>query len=92
MFPSELETSYIRFAELREDFLVGYGYNTARAYWGDLEDILFWSAQRNKNPLALTNTEFHSYLTLLKRRKYAASTVRRRATSWRAFSNFVKNV
>ena len=31
---AELEERYQRFAELREDFLVGYGYNTARAYCG----------------------------------------------------------
>jgi hypothetical protein len=38
-FRAELEERYERFAQLREDFLLDYGYNTARAYWGQCRSV-----------------------------------------------------
>lgn len=76
---------YRRFCDLREDFLLGYGYNTARAYWGDLDDILLWALDRDKDPLALTDKDIRQYVGLLRRRKYSENTVRRRLNTLGAF-------
>jgi hypothetical protein len=46
--------TYVRFAELREEYLLGYGYHTARAYWGDLHDLYLWATERGKDVLNLT--------------------------------------
>ena len=79
----ELEVRYQRFSELREEVLLSYGYNTARAYWGDLDDVFMWAAERDKDVLALTEKEIRQYIALLRRRKYSESTIRRRVTALR---------
>lgn len=89
MFLAEVEQRHQRFAELREDFLLGYGYNTARAYWGDLEDIKDWAEERGLDVLGLTDKQFKQYLVRMKRRGYSASTVRRRRSTWRLFRSTV---
>jgi len=89
MFPSLLEDQYQRFADLREDWLLNFGYNTARAYWADLEDILIWSHERQLNPLALREPELRRYRALLKRRGYSSSTIRRRMTAYRGLISAV---
>jgi site-specific recombinase XerD len=73
-----------RFAELREEMLVRYGYQTARAYRADTEDFYAWAEARGLDVLALTEPEIRRYLTLLRRRKYSENTLRRRVTSLRA--------
>lgn len=72
-----------RLCAIREDALLGYGYNTARAYWGDLDDLFFWAESRDKDVLDLSERDFRQYRALLRRRKYSESTVRRRATAYR---------
>ena len=72
-----------RFFELREELLVDYGYNTARAYWGDLQDWFDWAIERGKDVLQLTEQDQKQYYALLRRRKYSESTVRRRRTALR---------
>lgn len=84
-FAGSLDRHYERFCELREDFLLGYGYNTARAYWGDLDAIYLWAAEREMDVLALSERELRQYLGLLRRRKYSESTVRRRAGTYVRF-------
>lgn len=79
----ELEVRYQRFSELREEVLLPHGYNTARAYWGDLDDVFMWAVERDKDVLALTEKEIRQYIALLRRRKYSESTVRRRVTALR---------
>lgn len=85
---AELVERYQRFAELREDFLVGYGKNTARAYWGDLEHLNDWCMERDLDILALREEDMRRYLSLLKRRGYSPSTIRRRRGTHRLFSTF----
>ncbi len=46
-----------RFAELRERVLLDDGRNTARAYWGDLDDAVWWARRRGKDVLALTEKD-----------------------------------
>lgn len=72
-----------RFADVRENILLDYGYNTARAYWGDLEDLAMWCARRGFDPFELTDVQVRQYFALLRRRGYSESTIRRRQTSMR---------
>jgi hypothetical protein len=78
-----------RFAESVEAFLVNYGYNTARAYRADLEDIYLWAAERGLDFFELTEAQMRQYQALLRRRKYSEGTVRRRGTAWRSFSQTI---
>ncbi len=69
--------------------MLNYGYNTARAYWGDLDDLLLWALERDKDVLQLTSADITRYLALLKRRRYSPNTVRRRKTAFRGFYRLV---
>lgn len=79
----ELEVRYERFGELREQVLLPHGYNTARAYWGDLDHVFMWAEERDKDVLALTVKDIRQYVALLRRRMYSESTIRRRVTAMR---------
>lgn len=85
MFPPEpaedVPEHWQRFFDLREELLLDYGYNTARAYWADLQDWFEWAVERNKDVLNLTEKDKVQYCALLRRRGYAESTVRRRMTA-----------
>lgn len=72
-----------RFFDLREELLLDYSYNTARAYWADLQDWFEWAVARDKDVLALTDRDEKQYYALLRRRGYSESTIRRRATAVR---------
>lgn len=61
-----------------------YRHNTAGRP-GDLEDVAFWGAERDLNPLELTEKQVRQYVALLRRRKYSENTVRRRLTVMRSF-------
>ncbi|MBY6385428.1 site-specific integrase [Rhodococcus erythropolis] len=80
---SQLEVRYRRFSELREQVLLDYGYNTARAYWSDLDSICIWALERDKDPLDLTEKEIRQYVSLLRRRRYSENTIRRHVTALR---------
>ena len=45
LIKDEPQPPYEAFAELREQVLVDYRYNTARAYWADLDDVYMWSVR-----------------------------------------------
>jgi len=82
---AELVERYERFAALREDFLVGYTYNTARAYWGDLEHLNDWCIERGMDVLALEEKDLKRYVLLLKRRGYSPNTLGRRRGTYSLF-------
>lgn len=71
------------FADRREALLLGYGYNTARAYWADLQDWFEWAVERDKDVLALTEKDKKQYVALLRRRQYSEHTIRRRLVALR---------
>lgn len=73
------------FARAREDVVLDFRLNTARAYWTDLDDVAFWCARRGLDPLALTERQVREYVALLRRRRYSENTIRRRITSLRKF-------
>lgn len=77
-FAPEIPERWQEFADLREALLLGYGYNTARAYWADLQDWFEWAIARDKDVLGLTEIDRKQYVALLRRRKYSESTIRRR--------------
>lgn len=85
-FAPEIPERWIEFADRREALLLGYGYNTARAYWADLQDWFEWAVARDKDVLALTETDKKQYVALLRRRKYSESTIRRRLVALRLLS------
>lgn len=93
-FPPDLSPEQVqrwrRFFDLREDILLDYGYQTARAYWTDLQDIFEWAVARDKDVLALTDRELRQYCALLRRRKYSEATIRRRMVSWRKMEEKMK--
>lgn len=82
-YPSEVPAEWETFLDLREDLLLGYTYNTARAYWGDLEDWFWWAVERDKNVLDLTEKDQKQFIALLRRRKYSEDTIRRRELALR---------
>jgi site-specific recombinase XerD len=79
----EITASETRFLDLRESVCLGYGYNTARAYWGDLDDWFRWARERGKDILELSERDAAQYYALLRRRRYSESTIRRRRTALR---------
>lgn len=82
---AELPVRNERFADVREAYLLDFEYNTARAYWGDLEHLFDWCEHRGFDIFELTEDQFRQYQALLRRRKYSESTIRRRRTAWRGF-------
>lgn len=80
-YGEDIPDSWQRFFDLREDLLLDYGYNTARAYWGDLQDWFEWAVDRGKDVLNLTESDRKQYFALMRRRQYSESTIRRRGTS-----------
>lgn len=86
---AELVERYQRFAELREDFLLGYGYNTARAYWGDLEHINDWCLENELDVMRIDDHDLTTYLDSLQHRGYSPSTVRRRRSTLGLFQRHV---
>ena len=93
-FPPDLSPEqarrWQRFFDLREDILLDYGYQTARAYWCDLQDIFEWAVERDKDVLALTDRDLRQYCALLRRRKYSEATIRRRMVAWRKMEERMK--
>ncbi|TQN41687.1 integrase-like protein [Blastococcus colisei] len=92
MFIRHLPERDRRFAEAREEYLLNYGYNTARAYWGDLEHLYDWCEERGFDVFTLTEQQFRQYQALLRRRKYSENTVRRRRTAWEGFRRAAANL
>lgn len=77
-FAPEVPERWQEFADAREALLLDYGYNTARAYWADLQDWFEWAVTRDKDVLALTEKDKKQYVSLLRRRDYSENTIRRR--------------
>lgn len=82
-FAEPLPEEWQQFADLREAILLDYGYQTARAYWADLQDWFIWAVERDKDVLLLTEREIRQYVALLRRRHYSENTVRRRIVTLR---------
>lgn len=75
----------------REALLVNYSYNTARAYWGDLEHWRDWCLghQPATDPLAPSKADIVNYLAEMLAIGYSPNTVARRRGTLRRFSDVV---
>lgn len=62
--------------------MLDYGYNTARAYYDDLQGIFEWAVARDEDVLALTERDIRQYCAPLRRKKYSENTIRRRMVAW----------
>jgi Phage integrase, N-terminal SAM-like domain len=84
-FIGELEGDADEFDLLREQVLIGYGYQTARAYWGDLEHWRDWclSYRRPLDPILATPFQVRRYLQWLEHADYSPNTRARRLTALR---------
>lgn len=80
---------YDLFSAARERLLKPYRYNTARAYWGDLDSIFFWCEHRELDIFDLTDRQLRQYFGLLRRRKYSENTIRRHGVAYRLFRRIV---
>lgn len=80
-FAPEIPERWQEFLDRREALLLNYGYNTARAYWGDLQDWFEWAVEHDKDILNLTDKDKTQYIALLRRRKYSENTIRRKRVS-----------
>ncbi len=70
---------------LREQLLEGYGYNTARAYWGDLEHWRDWCEDQDSpfHPFDSTTEQIDAYLKQMAVDGYSPNTRARRLTAIR---------
>lgn len=82
-FAPPVPASWTEFANAREALLLDYSYNTARAYWSDLQDWFEWAVRRDRNIMALSDADIGEYVALLRRRKYSEHTIRRRLVTLR---------
>ena len=73
------------FDVLREDFLLGFGVRTARAYKTDLEDFREWCAGSAVDPIRAAATDLDAFTRSLGERGYASGTVARRIAALRGF-------
>jgi site-specific recombinase XerD len=74
-----------RYAALRDEYVVNLGYNTARAYAGDLNQLFDWALARGTDVLDLTSREITLYVESLLDHHYSANTVARKRTALRGF-------
>lgn len=79
----ELDDQADEFDLRREQFLLGYGLNTARAYWADLEDWRDWCQRQQPKvePLSATERDRQRYLDEMGEAGYSRNTIRRRFTA-----------
>ena len=85
LFLAALPERHRRFAVLREEYLLGYCYNTARAYWGDLEDLFDWAEGEGLDILLLSEEDVDCYASRMREMRYSPNTIRRRRTAIRGF-------
>jgi site-specific recombinase XerD len=82
---SDLATSDQRFAALRDEFVVGFGYQTARAYAADLDHLHAWAAAAKLNVVNLTAGDIERYVVELQAQNYSPNTMVRKRTALRGF-------
>jgi len=89
---SDLEPRDQRYAALRDEFVIGFGYQTARAYAGDLDHLFDWAAATKLDVLALTDSDIERYVADLQSQKYTANTLIRKRTALRGFYSLATQV
>jgi site-specific recombinase XerD len=89
---SDLEPRDQRYAALRDEFVVAFGYHTARAYAGDLDHLFGWAATAKLDVLDLTDNDIERYVAALRSQNYTANTLIRKRTALRGFYSLATQV
>lgn len=74
-----------RFAALRDEFVVGFGYHTARAYAADLDHLHAWASAAGLDVVCLTASDIERYVEELQSQNYSPNTMVRKRTALRGF-------
>jgi site-specific recombinase XerD len=82
---SDLEPRDQRYAALRDEFVIGFTYQTARAYAADLDHLFGWASAAALDVVALTSGDIERYVRDLHSQKYSANTMVRKRTALRGF-------
>jgi site-specific recombinase XerD len=85
---SDLEPRDQRYAALRDEFVIGFRYQTARAYAGDLDHLFDWASAAELDVLALTAGDIERYVADLQSQAYTVNTLIRKRTALRGFYAF----
>jgi site-specific recombinase XerC len=82
---SDLALDDQRFAALRDEFVVGFRYHTARAYAADLDHLFGWAKSADLDVVDLTVADIERYVAALTSQRYSANTMVRKRTALRGF-------
>jgi site-specific recombinase XerD len=82
---SDLKPADQRYAALRDEFVVGFGYQTARAYAADLDHLFGWAAASDLDIVGLTTRDITRYVASLNSHEYSPNTLVRKRTALRGF-------
>jgi site-specific recombinase XerD len=74
-----------RYAALRDEFVVGFGYQTARAYAADLDHLHGWAAASELDVLGLGVADIERYVVELTSQAYSPNTLVRKRSALRGF-------
>jgi site-specific recombinase XerD len=82
---SDLGPSDQRYAALRDEYVIGFRYQTARAYAADLDHLFGWATAAELDVVGLTVADIQRYVVELNEQKYSTNTMVRKRTALRGF-------
>jgi site-specific recombinase XerD len=82
---SDLALDDQRYAALRDEFVVGFRYQTARAYAADLDHLFGWAKAAKLDVLGLSVGDIERYVAELHAQEYSPNTMVRKRTALRGF-------
>jgi site-specific recombinase XerD len=82
---SDLEPHHQRYAALRDEFVIGFRYQTARAYAADLDHLFSWALTSGLDVMGLTVSDIERYVATLHVEKFSPNTMIRKRTALRGF-------
>jgi site-specific recombinase XerD len=74
-----------RYAALRDEYVIGFRYQTARAYAADLDHLFAWARSAELDVVSLTVSDIERYVAALNTQKYSPNTMVRKRTALRGF-------
>jgi site-specific recombinase XerD len=82
---SDLAPHHQRYATLRDEFVIGFRYQTARAYAADLDHLFTWTLALGLDVMDLTDRDIERYVAKLKVENFSPNTMIRKRTALRGF-------
>jgi site-specific recombinase XerD len=82
---SEVHPRDQRYAALRDEYVIGFRYQTARAYAADLDHLFDWATADGLDVIGLTAADIERYVAALSSQQYAPNTMVRKRTALRGF-------